>query len=214
MTPILQVYGEYRSEVEPDIFPLRQPSFATDCSPAASMTGRQEAGQDRPLDHRLQHHLVHRAQLWLLGFRQDQRAAALSPSIYWSIRSLCYFYAASIQQAEQEGAPRHGRVDDDEWPEPPSGEDTYDWSLVPNWLYDLINMENLHEWGLRDIRMQRGCFLGGNAQRVHAMMDLYIREIPTRELDDPPDGSDGAGSENGELIEELSAVQIEDNCRV
>jgi hypothetical protein len=105
-------------------------------------------------------------------------------------------------------------VDDAEWPDPPSGEDTYDWSLVPNWLYDLLNMENLHDWGLRDIRTQRGSFIGDNAQRVHAMMDLYIREIPQRELDDPPDGSDGTGSENGELIEELSGVITEDNCRV
>jgi hypothetical protein len=46
------------------------------------------------------------------------------------------------------------------------------------------------------------------------MMDLYIREIPQRELDDPPDGSEETGSESVELIEELSGVTIEDNCRV
>ena len=159
VTPILKVYGEFRSAVDTDIFPLRQPSFATDCSPAVSMADRQAEVLGRPLDHRLLHHLVHRAQHWLLCFRQDQRAEALSPSIYWSIRSLSYFYADSIWQAEQEGAPRHGSVDDAEWPDPPSGEDTYDWSLVPNWLYDLLNMENLHDWGLRDIRTQRGSFI-------------------------------------------------------
>lgn len=143
------------------------------------------------------------------------RAASLSPSIYWVIRSLGIFYADSISHAERAGAPQMERVADDEWPDPPRGEDNYDWSLVPNWLHDLLTMEQLHDWGLRGVWAIRGCFTGGNIQRVYAIMDWYRQEIPQRELDDPPDWSaNSSGSDSDGVIVELSGEIFEDISRV
>ena len=151
----LTVYGEFRSEVEPFPFPLGQPSFL-DCTNVSSSIGRQVEAPSHPLDHRLVDNLIQSAQRWLLSYKQDQRAAPLSPSIYWSIWSLGFFYADSVLQAEQAGEHRLGRVEDDEWPDPPIGEDNYDWSLVSNWLYGLFNMDNLCGWGLHSVRIQGG----------------------------------------------------------
>ena len=155
------------------------------------------------------------AQRWLLSYTLDSRAALLSPSIYWAIRSLGTFYADNILQAERVGAPRMERVEDDEWPDPPRGEDNYDWSQVPNWLHDLLTMEQLHDWGLRGVRANRGCFTGGNIQRVYAIMDRYRQEIPQRELNDPPDWSETSSEcDSDGVIVELSGEISEDKSGV
>jgi len=209
----LVVFGEFRSEGATLPFSLRQPSFSDYSNTSSAVSGAAISG--RPVDHRLIWHLVNSAQRWLLSYTPDYQVALLSPSIYWAIRSLGFFYADNISQAERAGAPRMERVADDEWPDPPRGEDNYDWSLVPNWLLDLLNMEKLHDWGLRGVRVNRGCFTGGNIQRVYAIMDRYIQEIPQRELDDPPDWSDNSsGSDSVEVIEELSGETFEDNSGV
>ena len=70
-------------------------------------------------------------------------------------------------------------------------------------------MEGLHDWGMRCERHQRGDLTGINLSRIHNLLELYPKEIPQRELDDPPDSWDTM-----ERIEEISGVDIEDNCRV
>ena len=77
-------------------------------------------------------------------------------------------------------------------------------------------MERLHDWGLRGVQGQRGSLTGTNLLRLLHMMDLYVQEIPKRELDDPPDSDDNTTSGSGSaLIEEFSSpLKSEDDYRV
>ena len=40
--------------------------------------------------------------------------------------------------AEWQGEPFMEPWDDEDWPDPPIGEDNYDWTVVRNWLYILL----------------------------------------------------------------------------
>ena len=147
--PALVVYGEHRGATSPISVPLHQPSSLSEHSGAENSMESLEQHTGRSVDDFLVQHLVERAHWWLINYKTDNGAMPLSPSIYWAIRSLRFFYTGSLMRAAT-GA-RRNQIRDDEWPDPPEGNDNYDWSSVPNWLYHLLNMERLHDWGLRGI---------------------------------------------------------------
>ena len=209
VAPVLTVFGEYAAATEPGIFlPMRQPS----ASDQSTTSGLSVLGSISSVAHPLDNHsilaLVQRAQHWLLHYRPDNRDPPLSPSIYWAVRSLRTYYATEIQQAERTGAVSMEEIDDDEWPPPTEGGDTYDWSGVPDWLCVLVNMDNIHGWGMRGIRTRNTGLTGINSlARWYLLRDSYVEDIPWRELDDPPDvgvSGDIGGDRSSGIIEELT----------
>lgn len=204
----LLVLGEYRGGTIPTLLPLHQPS-TSDRSDISSILPREAASPRQSLDHRKLHRLIRGAHHWLRNQPIDYRFEPLSPSIYWAVRSLGYFYSDSISAAELAGEPMLSSSGDEEWPDPPLGEESYEWTGVPEWIRGLLTMEGLHDWGMRCERHQRGDLTGINLSRVHNLLELYPKEIPQRELDDPLDSWDTM-----ERIEEISGAEIEDNCRV
>ena len=165
----------------------------------------------RPNSHII-HGLIRRAQAWLIHCGRDNREAPLSASIYWAIQSLRFVYARQILQAERQGALPLDNREDDDWPEPPSEEDTFDWNMVPLWLYTLLTMDGTHEWGLRREGTGNEHRLGEFVSQWYNMADLTIAAIPERELDDPPDqweSESASGSSRG-LIVEISEKEGED----
>ena len=90
-------------------------------------------------------------------------------------------------------------------------EDNYDWTVVPTWLYTLLTMDETHAWGLRRECTGRERPLGEFVTRWHNMADLSIKDIPKRELDDPPDqwgSTSDSGSSTG-IIEEIFPLEYE-----
>jgi len=154
------------------------------------------------------HCLVNRAVHWLLGNTLDNRFP-LSSSIYWAIRSLPVFYAADIREAQQQGAPPIIDLHEEEWPDPPDREELGDGQIYPDWLVFIL--DEVYERHLCSITTRRATL-----QRRRSLWNLqkwYVKDIPVRELDDPPDSSEGGGSRVSNGIEELSWSQhnIEDN---
>jgi hypothetical protein len=142
--PTLTVYGEYLGATAWESHvPLRQPSLSESKGTNTSSSSIEHSPIRRPAPSII-HNLVQRAQRWLLYRFRDNREAPLSPSIYWAIHSLRSFYEENISQAERQGATFFDHIEDEEWPDPPSGEDNYDWSGVLNWLQFLLTMDNIH----------------------------------------------------------------------
>ena len=81
---------------------------------------------------------------------------------------------------------------------------------VPDWLAFIITTDELHDWGLMETSTrplpQRQT--SWNDRWLQANQ-LFIEEIPQRELEDPPDS--GIGSTNSGMIEELSITTIEES---
>jgi hypothetical protein len=96
--------------------------------------------------------LVARAQKWLL--RQTPRMYPMNgvtPSIYWAIRSLASLYSAQISLAQSGGLPSLSEIEEEEWPDKPSGEDSLDLSRLPDWLCFILLLDELHLPGLHAI---------------------------------------------------------------
>jgi len=114
--------------------PMHQPSATENSTISGSSVPGSIASAHPMLEDHLVLSLVRRAQQWLFTYQPSNRDIPLSPSIYWSIRSLSTFYAAEIRRAERAGALSLADIVDDEWPPPPTGEENYDWWWVPDWL--------------------------------------------------------------------------------
>ena len=146
---------------------------------------------------------------------QDPRFPPLSPSIYWTIRSLPVYYEAVLQEANRAGAPPILELHDEEWPDAPEGEENFDTGMMPDWLVCILTLDNVHEWGMTEIRSFRGDRLRMRRSFWHNPGLDNWKEIPVKELDDPPD-SDGDSLSGGGIISELmsegmSTNIIEDN---
>lgn len=209
--PLLTVYGEFRGDADSaQLFPLRQPSNSASKGASESLSSVECQPVRRPNSHII-HGLIRRAQAWLIHCGRDNREAPLSASIYWAIRSLRFVYARQILQVERQGALPLDNREDDDWPEPPSEEDTFDWNMVPLWLYTLLTMDGTHEWGLRREGTGNEHRLGEFVSQWYNMADLTIAAIPERELDDPPDQweSESASGSSMGLIVEISEKEGE-----
>mmetsp|Transcript_7588 Transcript_7588/g.11005 ORF Transcript_7588/g.11005 Transcript_7588/m.11005 type:complete len:844 (+) Transcript_7588:228-2759(+) len=207
--PVLTVYGEIVPDTAPEFYiPMRQPSATEHSTTSESSFSGSFDSVARPLDDQTILALVRRAQQWLYTYQPSNRDIPLSSSIYWYVRSLPTFYAAEIRRAERMGAPLLKDIDDDEWPPPLTGGETYDWSGIPDWLCVLVNMDNLHDWGLHGIRTRETGLRGATSvERGFLLRDLYVEEIPQRELDDPADlrvFEDTGDSRTSGIIEELT----------
>ena len=131
----------------------------------------------------------------------------VTPSIYWAIRSLASFYSAQISLAQSDGLPSLLEIEEEEWPDEPSGEDSLDLSGLPDRLRFILLLDDLHLPGLHGIserRLQRG---RPGRTPWPPMVQMWIETIPERELDDPPD-SEGSSSDNEGLIVEFSGYNI------
>mmetsp|Transcript_16552 Transcript_16552/g.23601 ORF Transcript_16552/g.23601 Transcript_16552/m.23601 type:complete len:549 (+) Transcript_16552:2780-4426(+) len=209
----LVVYDEKRgSSWSQSYIPMGQPSGSMASHPSAGTCSNFSLDFSGHTVEPLHiHRLINRAIHWLLHYTLDNRFEPLDPSIYWAIRSLPVYYEDIIIEAHQQGAPPMIDLHEEEWPDPPEGEDNYDSTQYPYWLIFILNLDKVHEWGLHNITSRRA--LRQKRKIIWMMPDrLYLKEIPVRELDDPPDSS-GLGSSGGEnLIEEiLSNIAIEDN---
>jgi hypothetical protein len=119
------------------------------------------------------------------------------------------FYAAAFNQSASTGDIGAEAIDDGERPEEPEGEDTFDLSMIPQWLRYILMVDIVLEWGLDGVT--RGVWSGQCTVEVqYELRRLFIEEIPTRELDDPPD-SEATDSCRSGIIEEFSSINIEDN---
>jgi hypothetical protein len=120
------------------------------------------------------------------------------------------FYAAAfLSVSGPTGAIGTEAIDDGEWPEEPEEGDMFDLSMIPQWLRYILLVDNVLEWGLDSVtsRVWSGqC----TAEVRYELRGLFIEDIPTRELDDPPD-SEATDSCRSGIIEEFSSINIEDN---
>ena len=211
---VLHVLEERRGDTPLEsIMLLGQPSRSDDSreSVQSNMTSHYSVYTLSPADLR---NLIERAEHWLLWYTPDNRDLPLSPTIYWTIRSL----RSLAEFTSRNGASRSVYSEEEEWPDPPQGEDNYDMTVLPTWLSAFLTLNNLLAWGLRG-RRNAPERRRRQALQFHVSLALPVAEIPQRELDDPPDwrvrgwgDSDGdseSSSFNG-LIEELSNTQIED----
>jgi len=165
-------------------------------------------------EYALVYRLVRRATEWLLSMTsRDMRDNRLTLSIYWAVRSLPVFYAPILAQAMQNGEVPLPLVDDEDWPDEPSeGDDDGDLSGLPEWLSYILTLDDLHEQGLSDITRRRVQVSGRRRRRLIPPAQLYIDDIPVRELDDPPDSRDLDSGCSG-ITEELSWTDISDTSR-
>mmetsp|Transcript_16534 Transcript_16534/g.23564 ORF Transcript_16534/g.23564 Transcript_16534/m.23564 type:complete len:1161 (+) Transcript_16534:4649-8131(+) len=211
----LMVYGETRGEnASSEIFQLWQNSLSGESSERTHIT--MCSGLDlslHPIDNRVIHRLVNRAIHWLLRQHIDNRFPPVSSSVYWAIRSLPVFYDAILKDAHRKGAPTMIELHEEEWPDPPDGADIPDNNQLPDWLIFILTLDNIYEWGLKDITWRRD---DGREHRKSAWFlpeSLFLQDIPWREQDDPPDSvtdTDTSGDHN--IIEEISSNEsIEDN---
>ena len=127
----------------------------------------------------------------------------MTPSIYWSIRSLPVFYSAQLATAISRGAGALPAIRDGEWPEEPEGGDSWDLSGVPEWLRYILVVDDLHEFGLRAVTKRRAPLQRGRRAEWFPSTTLFVKTIPERELDDPLDTNSSRSMGTG-LIEELS----------
>jgi hypothetical protein len=109
--------------------------------------------------------------------------------------------------AVDNGAPEIPEIYDGEWPDEPTGEDNIYPVDCPDWLYYILELDDLHAPGMQDITTRRAPQGPRRRLRWFPPEQLYIETVPVRELDDPPDG-DGDSS-SGELIVELNNINIE-----
>ena len=155
------------------------------------------------------YHLIKNARQWLLTAQpREYGRLGLTISIYWAIRSLEVFYNAQISQAVAGGAPNLQDIHEEEWPDEPEGEDSWDISGIPEWLSYILTLDHLHVYGLTDITTRRAPRTRHRKIRWFPPAHLHIEIIPQRELDDPPD-SDEETDSFCDLIVELSGIELE-----
>ena len=76
--------------------------------------------------------------------------------------------------------------------------------MIPEWLSCILTLDNVHEWGLTEVRSDR-CDRSRTRRSFwyNPRLDRW-KEIPVKELDDPPDHYDDRTTGGG-LISELTA---------
>mmetsp|Transcript_21347 Transcript_21347/g.30525 ORF Transcript_21347/g.30525 Transcript_21347/m.30525 type:complete len:308 (-) Transcript_21347:162-1085(-) len=205
------VLREYRRDSISEIFRLGQDSQSGTLSTWETHTAMRlqlNASYESAQEAAFVNQLVQRAVQWLLNITsRDMDSMGLTTSIYWAIRSLPSFYAPLLARAAQQGETPLRAVDDGEWPDEPSGEDSWDLSAIPEWLRYILVVDDLHDYGLAGISSRRVQDGRRSRRRWFPPAQLYIETIPERELDDPPDSWDSEHSYSG-IIEELSRTDI------
>ena len=98
-------------------------------------------------------------------------------------------------------------IEEEEWPDEPTGEDSVDLSGLPDWLSYILVLDDLHQRGLQDISGRYTPRGRVRQARWYQPRDLCVSTIPVRELDDPPD-SEGTDGVSAGIIEELSEFTI------
>jgi len=112
----------------------------------------------------------------------------VTEAVYWAIRSLTYFYAVEILRAEQAGArplkrelpPLNPRFESGEIPRG-----------LPDYVKCIITIDGLYSKDLRGITTKQAAGRTHRKARWFPPQTVSVREIPIRELDDPPDDSSG-----------------------
>jgi hypothetical protein len=113
-----------------------------------------------------------------------------------------------FQQDASAGISGLADIEDGAWPDAPEETDNFDLTLLPPWLRYILLKDNVLEWGQEGMTNRFWTGLCSQEER-YELRDFFIADIPTRELDDPPDSAE-EDSFGNDVIVELSTINSED----
>ena len=96
---------------------------------------------------------------------------------------------------------------EEEWPDPPYHEEFGGGQVYPDWLIFFLTVDNVYERHLRGVTTRQAT--SQQRRSIWNRRDWYEKDIPVKELHDPPDSSEGEESQvSTPVIAELSWSQI------